>query len=112
MNKHAYLIMAHNNIEQLIRLVRVLEDERNDIYIHLDSNVKDRNFLKQELKSDYSKIELIERLNVNWGGFSQVRCELNLLKAAVMSDIEYSRYHLISGADLPIKNQDYIHAFF
>lgn len=111
MNKHAYLIMAHNNIEQLIRLVSVLDDERNDIYIHLDSNVKDRNFLKQELKSDYSKIELIERLNVNWGGFSQVRCELNLLKAAVMSDIEYSRYHLISGADLPIKNQDYIHAF-
>lgn len=67
MNKHAYLVMAHNNIEQLIRLVRVLEDERNDIYIHLDSNVKDRNFLKQELKSDYSKVEFIERLNVNWG---------------------------------------------
>lgn len=39
--------MAHNNIEQLIRLVRALEDERNDIYIHLDSNVKDRNLLKQ-----------------------------------------------------------------
>ena len=112
MNKHAYLIMAHNNIEQLIRLVRALEDERNDIYIHLDSNVKGRNLLKQELKSNYSKIELIERLNVNWGGFSLVRCELNLLKAAVMSDIEYSRYHLISGVDLPIKNQDYIHAFF
>ncbi len=41
-----------------------------------------------------------------------MRCELNLLKAAVKSDIEYSRYHLISGGDLPIKNQEYIHTFF
>lgn len=112
MSKHAYLIMAHNNIEQLIKLVKSLEDERNDIYIHLDSNIRDRNLLKQELKSSCSEIEFIERLNVNWGGYSLVRCELNLLRAAVMSNIGYSRYHLISGADLPIKNQDYIHTFF
>ena len=92
--------------------MRSLEDERNDIYIHLDSNVRDRNFLMQELKSNVSQIELIERINVNWGGFSLVRCELNLLKTAVMYDIKYSMYHLISGTDLPIKNQDYIHAFF
>lgn len=70
MNKHAYLVMAHNNIEQLIRLVRILDDERNDIYIHLDRKFKDRNLLKQIKKSNYSKIEFIERINVNWGGFS------------------------------------------
>ena len=51
-------------------------------------------------------------MKVNWGGFSLIKCELRLLKAAVMSDTEYSRYHLISGLDLPIKSQDYIHAFF
>lgn len=29
-----------------------------------------------------------------------------------MSEVNYARYHLISGMDLPIKSQDYIHAFF
>lgn len=29
-----------------------------------------------------------------------------------MSDEKYSYYHLLSGLDLPLKNQDYIHNFF
>lgn len=29
-----------------------------------------------------------------------------------MSNVNYSYYHLISGVDLPIKSQDYIHDFF
>lgn len=35
-NKHAYLIIAHTNWNQLNKLVRVLDDLRNDLYIHID----------------------------------------------------------------------------
>ena len=35
-NKHAYCIMAHGNWEQLQMLIDVLDDERNDIYLHID----------------------------------------------------------------------------
>ena len=33
---HAYMIIAHNQFELLERLIAALDDERNDIYIHID----------------------------------------------------------------------------
>ena len=36
MKKHAYLIIAHNNFEQLKNLIHALDDTRNDIYVHID----------------------------------------------------------------------------
>lgn len=35
-DKHAYCIMAHGGWEQLQMLVNALDDERNDIYLHID----------------------------------------------------------------------------
>ena len=57
-----------------------------------------------------SNVYFIKRISVYWGDYSQVQCELNLLKAAIKGNYQY--YHLISGVDLPIKSQDYIHNFF
>lgn len=67
MNKHAYLIMFHKNVEQLINLVKILEDERNDIYLHVDADSNDIKVLKEKLKSNCSKIEIIDRQLINWG---------------------------------------------
>lgn len=36
MKKHAYLIIAHNNWKILERLLILLDDNRNDIYLHID----------------------------------------------------------------------------
>ena len=44
MDKHAYLIMAHNNFGILEKLLMLLDDQRNDIYIHIDKKVKDFDF--------------------------------------------------------------------
>ena len=110
MERHAYLIMAHGNHTQLSKLVSALDDERNDIYIHIDK--KTRNINEKMITAINSKVKFIEQINVNWGGYSIVKCELPLLEAAVKSDTDYVRYHLISGVDLPIKSQDYIHDFF
>ena len=54
---------------------------------------------------------LEERISVEWGNFSQVECELLLMRTARKHG-DYSYYHLLSGVDLPIKSQDYIHKFF
>lgn len=45
------------------------------------------------------------------GGYSQIKCELNLLKLATSTG-KYLYYHLLSGEDLPIKTQNEIHKFF
>ena len=34
--KHAYCILAHNNWSQLQLLLNNLDDDRNDIYLHVD----------------------------------------------------------------------------
>ena len=40
MGKHAYLIIAHNNFYILKKLIALIDDERNDIYIHIDKKTK------------------------------------------------------------------------
>ncbi|MFD1399692.1 beta-1,6-N-acetylglucosaminyltransferase [Lacticaseibacillus suilingensis] len=111
MRKHAYLVIAHNNVNLLNRLITVLDDPRNDIFLHIDKKVAD-NFLK-EINTDlkYSKLYFSERVDVHWGAYSQILSELSLLRRAT-AEGTYAYYHLLSGVDLPIKSQDKIHAFF
>lgn len=110
MVKHAYLIMCHNNFQLLKKLLILLDDERNDIYLHIDK--KSKVFDCQELLSCVkdSSLKLLKRINVNWGGYSQIEAELMLLKEATQK--EHSYYHLLSGVDLPLKTQNEIHNFF
>ena len=110
MNKHAYLIIAHNNFYILEKLILLIDDIRNDIYLHIDSKVKNFNFDHFKNLTEFSDVYFTERLNVGWGSFSMIKTELNLFKVASKKNYEY--YHLISGVDLPIKTQDYIHDFF
>lgn len=110
MGRHAYLIIAHHQFELLKKLIMLLDDKRNDIYIHVDKNAKnfDKDLLYQA--AEFSKIYFVKRVKIAWGGYSQIKCELELLKSAVKGNYQY--YHLISGVDLPIKTNDEIHAFF
>lgn len=110
MSKHAYLIIAHNNFYVLEKLLKMIDDERNDIYIHIDKKSKDFDFNYFNNICNKSHVRFVKRIKVYWGGYSQVQCELNLLKEAIKNKYEY--YHLLSGSDLPIKDQDYIHKFF
>lgn len=109
-NRHAYLIMAHGEFVLLKKLLMLLDDERNDLYIHIDRKVK--NIKLDQYRSVVKKARLFftNRINVAWGGYSQIEAELILLKEAIKE--EHSYYHLLSGVDLPIKTQDEIHSYF
>ena len=110
MKKHAYLILAHKNPSQLKLLLSLLDDERNDIFVHIDKKAA---FSEGDLQGCCSKsqLEFIQpRIRVIWGGVSIINAELALLQAATRTPHTY--YHLLSGLDLPIKSQDCIHDFF
>lgn len=109
--KHAYLIMAHKDDYTFRTLLHMLDDPRNDIFIHMD--VKNRQFDRNDVidSLSYSKCFFTRRTNVVWGGYSQINAELLLLALAV-GENRYTYYHLLSGQDLPIKSQDFIHEFF
>ena len=110
-DKHAYLIEAHCNKEQLKILLDCLDYEKNDIYLHIDLRSKVLKDIEKEVNLKKSSLYIVKPVKVRWGGYSQIQAELNLLEAAYKKD-EYCRYHLISGVDLPIKTQKEIHDFF
>ena len=102
MKKHAYLIKAHHQFALLRKLLMLLDDERNDIYIHIGMDVK---FEREELKGVVKKsaLHFVESVREQWGGYSQIQSELILFQAAW--EHGYAYYHLISGVDLPIKTR-------
>ena len=105
--KHAYLILAHNEFCLLQMLISCLDDPRNDIYVHIDRKVKEMPKLKAE-KAGLTMID--ERFDIRWGDYSMVEAEYALFEVAVAHG-PYAYYHLLSGVDLPLKSQDYIHRF-
>ena len=112
-HKHAYLILAHSQFNQLAFLVSLLDHQDNDIFIHIDkkSNIDDYflDLIKSSAKQ--SQVYFTERVSVSWGGYSQIEAEMILFKAASKRD-SYYFYHLISGVDLPLASQRKIHNFF
>ena len=109
-DKHAYLIMAHEDFYILEKLVLLLDNEHNDLYIHIDKKVKEFDFRYFNNLAKKSKIKFIDRINVYGGDFSQIECHLKLLEEATKNEYEY--YHMISGTDLPIKSSEKIYEFF
>ena len=110
MHRHAYLILAHEDTLVLRRLLALVDDERNDIFIHIDKNSKDisiENILKCVKKS---KVNINRKYRVYWGNNSIALAELELIKQA--SKGQYHYYHILSGADLPIKSKEEIWDFF
>ncbi|MCH5315866.1 MAG: glycosyl transferase [Eubacterium sp.] len=115
MSKHAYMIIAHNQFELLKILIKMLDDARNDIFIHIDAKVNDFDFTEFQNLTHHSKLVFTDRISITWGDFSQVKAEMILLKSAIENEsaqAPYSYFHLLSGVDLPIKTNDEIHNFF
>lgn len=108
--KHAYLVLIHKNFLILEKMMKLLDDSRNDFYILLDKKVKGQ---IQDYIHDFptkSKVYELERQNVYWGGVSAVEAEMKLLQESVKGWYDY--YHFIQGADFPIKTKTEIFDFY
>ena len=99
--RHAFLILAHEKPYQLQKLVSALQYPPFDVYVHLDV----------EAKADFSGLtgmrSISSRYNISWGGFKMVEATLFLLKRA-RQIADYQSYTLLSGTDYPIQNNAYI----
>ena len=56
MDKHAYLIMAYRQFDVLEKILCILDDERNDFYIHIDKKAAD--FDPEVIKGAVKKSEI------------------------------------------------------
>ena len=103
--KHAYLILAHEYNYNLESLIASIDDERNDIYIHIDKKSIGFPFEKIRELVKKSQICFVDRINTNWASYRLVEAELILLETALANG-NYMYYHLLSGADMPLRNQN------
>jgi hypothetical protein len=107
--KHAYCIIAHNEPEVFSALLRLIDDVRNDVFVMIDKKSDIAIFNSNVLK--FSNIFFLDtRVDVRWGDISMTRAELELFEFANNKG-SYDYFHLLSGVDLPLKSQDYIHKF-
>ena len=108
--KHAYMIMAHNQVELLKILLKMLDIEENDIIVHLDKkcNIKESEL---EVIPQKASIYFVDGVSVMWGGYSQIEAELRLMEKA-RNIGSHCYYHLLTGVDLPLKPIKEINEFF
>ena len=80
--RHAILILAHKNVDQLCRLVRYF-DHDCDVYIHIDKKQPIATEEEERLRA-YGQVRLVSRqYDVNWGGTSVLESEMYLMRMAV-----------------------------
>jgi hypothetical protein len=109
MIRNAYLILIHEYSGVLEKLLKLLDDENNDIYIHIDKRAKTIDRQKIIGLVNKSDIQIYSRYKVYWSTNSLTMAQLYLLKNAVK--VGYDYYHILSGADLPIKSKAEINKF-
>ena len=111
--KQAYLIIAHNKIEQLKFLVSLLDYEKHDIFIMFDKKSRVTKEEKRQVEDTVKKSNIFftKEVPIYWGDYSLVEAELELFETALEKD-EYSMYHLLSGVDLPLDTAENIYNFF
>lgn len=108
--RHAFLVMAYSNWNLLERLMMMLDDDKNHIYLHID--LKSSDFNEDRFKNilHNAKVTFIPREKIYWAGFSETWCEIRLIERALEDGFDYC--HMLSGVDFPLKTMNQIDKFF
>jgi hypothetical protein len=106
--KLAYLVLAHNNLEQLALLVNTLAHPRVSFIIHLDSKIEvNLEALRGSFAPNANVFFLDYRIAINWGGNTMLEAIISLIIESLNHD-NYDYVSLISGNDFPIKTSEEI----
>lgn len=103
MKKHAVLVQTHKPIDYFLALAKRYPSV--NFYVHFDQKCDD-SLLK--IDQNLPNVTLLtDRVNVTWGGFSQVQATLNLFETA-FANAENQFFHLVSGEDVLLQDFDFI----
>ncbi len=100
----AHLILAHKDVDQIERLVNVLQSPGHHFFIHLDARAS---CFPQALArfANAGDVTLVQpRVRCRWGHFSLVEATLRCLRSMQASGRSFDHVNLISGQDYPLKS--------
>ena len=105
-----YIILVHENPQQLLRLIKALDDNKSFFYIHVDKKVDIQDF--KELITGYKNVFFVtDRYECIWGNISIVYATLSCMHE-VVNDQRNGYCILMSGKDYPVKSTQAINSFF
>lgn len=114
--KTAFLILAHKNPEQILRLVKSLNHHDFDIFIHISKSgkISEKDIERINKKQNVAVID--QHIDIVLFDFSMVEAEMALIKAALdysrNKGYEYNYMQLLSGQCYPIKSLSHIHEVY
>lgn len=105
----AYLIAAHKNPKQLVRLIQRLNTAENSFFVHVDK--KSGNEFVEILKREFSshpRFFYLTRKNVRWAGKQLFNVMLDGFRHIQTEKIKFDFAFVLSGQDYPIKSNEQI----
>jgi len=110
----AYLILAHKNPGQLIRLIDRL-DKRDGpgctFVVHLDWKSSGTDWAEATCGLQRPNVHWAQRVDCRWGDFTLVQATLNCIRALEETGERFDFVTLLSGQDYPIKSNSQIEVF-
>lgn len=106
----AYLLLAHQSPQQVLRLVNRLDGDGVYFFLHIDAKVDQQPF--EQLFQNRSNVNFIEaRENCIWGDYSITRATFKLAEAAGNA-LPHGVAVLLSGQDYPLYNAVEVRQYF
>jgi|MDTF01.1.fsa_nt_gb hypothetical protein len=111
--RFAYLINAHKNAKQVLRLIDKLNNDRTDFVIHVSKSCEG-DFWKDIRKNtaSYGNVYFCKRERSIHNGFAIVQATINGMETLLKIGSKFDYLHLLSGQDYPIKKNEEIFEFF
>jgi hypothetical protein len=111
--RHAYIISAYKNLDQVTRLVQRLHTSQAFFLVHVDRKTDDRDYRALvESLGRLPSVRFLERHVCHWGGFGHVRATLKGIDELLKRGVPFDYAILLTGQDYPIKPNEYIERFF
>lgn len=108
--KHTIIILAHRNLQHVVRLIEYFANACS-IIVHIDKKVEVPSETIARIAKYPQVVGVYQRHNVNWGGFSMLKCEIDMIYYAI-NTTDSSYIHLISGQDYPVRPLESFLKFF
>lgn len=113
--KLAYVITAHKNAPQVIRLIDRLQQPGNTFVLHV-STTSEKGFYNaihtQVKTKGYTNVHFCKREDGTHNSFGIIKGIINGLDYLLKNKVDFDYVSIISGQDYPIKSNAYINSFF
>lgn len=110
--KICYIILAHKNPKQLIRLIKRLDTPKSSFLIHIDRQLALAEYTEVVNSFQHSSnVHFLKRYRCYWGSFNLIDVVLSAINKLLELQIDFNYAFLLSGQDYLIKPLDSLDNF-